>query len=221
MGAGGPLTGRHAPTPRSQTERTRPQFSRSRRTVGQWTMVDAAGGHSGIHKVQLLRYFAGEPMHLYAAALPQPLAQHEGEDGIVVMTRGASEVVGVIHHAWTSAQRPAPPWVLVSGTRGRITFITCVALPPPQTASVVGVGVSKRDEKPLHALGPNHGHRASGVRAELVGCQAEKCLLLPGDDISPNKLTMPPVAIECVRNMRGCIADLVRAFDAAMKTDKD
>ena len=42
----------------------------------------------------------------------------------------------------------------------------------------------------------------SGVRAELVGCQAEKCLLLPGDDISPNKLTMPPVAIECVRNIR-------------------
>src|SRR5262249_25944591 len=73
---------------------------------------------------------------------------------------------------------------------------------PPQTASVVGVGVSRRDEKPLRALGPNHGHRASDVRAELVGCQAEKCLLLPGADISPNKLTMPPVAIECVRNIR-------------------
>jgi|KBSSwiStaDraftv2_1062776.scaffolds.fasta_scaffold18364_2 hypothetical protein len=58
------------------------------------------------------------------------------------------------------------------------------------------------DEKPLRALGPDHGHRASGVRAELVGCQAEKCLLLPGDDSSPNKLTMPPVAIECVRNIR-------------------
>ena len=27
-------------------------------------------------------------------------------------------------------------------------------------------------------------------------------MLLPGDDISPNKLTMPPVAIECVRNIR-------------------
>jgi hypothetical protein len=40
------------------------------------------------------------------------------------------------------------------------------------------------------------------IRAELVGCQAEKCLLLLGDDISPNKLTMPPVAIECVRNIR-------------------
>jgi hypothetical protein len=88
----------------------------------------------------------------------------------------------------------------------------------------------------------------AGVRAELVGCQAEKCLLLPGDDISPNKLTMPPVAIECVRNIRrealasfweachvakqnvtkpdhiwflGFIEDLVRAFDSAMETDKN
>jgi predicted dehydrogenase len=77
---------------------------------------------SGIHKVHLLRYFAGEPAHLYAAALPQALAQHEGEDGVVVMTRGASGVVGVIHHAWTSAQRPCPAWVAVSGTRGCITF---------------------------------------------------------------------------------------------------
>jgi predicted dehydrogenase len=94
---------------------------------GQWrSRRDLNGGgvfiDSGIHKVHLLRYFAGEPAHLYAAALPQALAQPEGEDGVVVMTRGASGVVGVIHHAWTSAQRPCPPWVLVSGTRGRIAF---------------------------------------------------------------------------------------------------
>ena len=77
---------------------------------------------------------------------------------------------------------------------------------------------------------------------------SSKCLLLPGDDISPNKLTMPPVAIECVRNIRrealasfweachvakhnvtkpdhiwflGCIEDLVRVFDSAMETDKN
>ena len=94
---------------------------------GQWRSRRALNGggvfiDSGIHKVHLLRYLAGEPAHLYAAALPQALAQHEGEDGVVVMTRGASGVVGVIHHAWTSAQRPAPPWVAVSGTRGRLAF---------------------------------------------------------------------------------------------------
>jgi hypothetical protein len=100
----------------------------------------------------------------------------------------------------------------------------------------------RHQPQPLPAL------RASGVRAELVGCQAEKCLLLPGDDINPNKLTMLPVAIECVRHIRrealasfweachvakhnvtkpdhiwflGFIEALVCAFDAALATDKN
>jgi predicted dehydrogenase len=91
---------------------------RSRRALnGGGVLID-----SGIHKVHLLRYFAGEPVHLYAAALPKALAHHEGEDGVVVMTRGASGVVGVIHHAWTSAQHPGPAWVTVAGTRGRLSF---------------------------------------------------------------------------------------------------
>ena len=93
------------------------QWRRRRALNGGGVLID-----SGIHKVHLLRYLAGEPAHLYAAALPQALAQHEGEDGVVVMTQGASGVVGVIHHAWSSAQRPGPPWVVVSGTRGRLTF---------------------------------------------------------------------------------------------------
>jgi UDP-N-acetyl-2-amino-2-deoxyglucuronate dehydrogenase len=93
----------------------------------QWrSSQDLNGGgvfiDGGIHKVHLLRYLAGEPEHLYAASLPQALDQHEGEDGVVVMTRGAGGVVGVIHHAWTSSQRLAPPWVAVSGTKGRIYF---------------------------------------------------------------------------------------------------
>jgi predicted dehydrogenase len=94
---------------------------------GQWrSRRDLNGGgvfiDGGIHKVHLLRYLAGEPEHIYAASLPRALAQHEGEDGVVVMTRGAGGVVGLIQHAWTSSQRPAPPWVAVSGTRGRLYF---------------------------------------------------------------------------------------------------
>jgi predicted dehydrogenase len=94
---------------------------------GQWrSRRDLNGGgvfiDGGIHKVHLLRYLAGEPEHIYAAALPQALDQHEGEDGVVVMTRGASGVVGVMNHAWTNAHRPLPPWVSVSGTRGRLYF---------------------------------------------------------------------------------------------------
>jgi len=72
---------------------------------------------------------------------------------------------------------------------------------------------------------------------------------LPPDELSLIKLTTPPVAIECVRDIRrealasffweacrvakqnvpkpdhrwflGFIADLVRAFDSAMETDKN
>src|SRR5262249_27306498 len=112
-GVGGlPVVRPHGATP------FQPGDWRSHRTLnGGGVFID-----SGIHKVHLLRYLAGEPAHLYAAALPKALVQHEGEDGIVVMTRGASGVVGVIHHAWTSAQRPAPPWAVVSGTRGRLSF---------------------------------------------------------------------------------------------------
>ena len=38
--------------------------------------------------------------------------------------------MGVIHHAWTSAQQPSPPWVVVSGTRGRLTFELGALLAP-------------------------------------------------------------------------------------------
>jgi hypothetical protein len=80
------------------------------------------------------------------------------------------------------------------------------------------------------------------------GLQIKACAYVGISDISPNKLTMPPVAIECVRNIRrealasfweachvakqnvtkpdhiwflGVIEDLVRAFDSAMETDKN
>jgi UDP-N-acetylglucosamine 3-dehydrogenase len=95
-----------------------PDQWRSRRDLnGGGVFIDG-----GVHKVHLLRYLAGEPEHIYAASLPQALDQHEGEDGVVVMTRGASGVVGLMNHAWTSSHRPLPPWVSVSGTRGRIYF---------------------------------------------------------------------------------------------------
>jgi predicted dehydrogenase len=93
------------------------QWRSSRDLNGGGVFIDG-----GIHKVHLLRYLAGEPEHIYAAALPQALDQHEGEDGVMVMTRGAGGVVGLMHHAWTSSQRSTPPWVAVSGTRGRIYF---------------------------------------------------------------------------------------------------
>ena len=81
---------------------------------GQWrSRRDLNGGgvliDSGIHKGHLLRYLAGEPAHLYAAALPQALAQHEGEDGVVVMTRDASGLTPMVQALRDRSRRcPAP-----------------------------------------------------------------------------------------------------------------
>ena len=93
----------------------------------QWrTCRDLNGGgvfiDGGIHKVDILLYLVGKPERLYAVPLPPGLPGLEAEDGVVVTTRSASGVVGLIHHAWTNARHPPSPWVSVSGTRGRISF---------------------------------------------------------------------------------------------------
>jgi len=93
------------------------QWRRRRDLSGAGVFIDG-----GIHKAHLLRYLAGEPVRLYAAALPQVLDEHEGEDGIVVMVQCANGAVGLINHSWTNAPRPAPPWVSIAGTRGRLSF---------------------------------------------------------------------------------------------------
>jgi UDP-N-acetyl-2-amino-2-deoxyglucuronate dehydrogenase len=93
------------------------QWRRSRDLSGGGVFIDG-----GIHKVHLLRYLAGEPAYIYAASLPQALHEYEGEDGIVVMARCTNGAVGLMNHSWTNVHRPAPPWVSISGTRGRLYF---------------------------------------------------------------------------------------------------
>ena len=77
---------------------------------------------SGIHKVDLLLYLVGTPAQLYAVPLPPGLPDLEAEDGVVVTTRSARGVVGLMTHVWTNAHHPPAPWVAVSGTQGRIYF---------------------------------------------------------------------------------------------------
>ena len=76
----------------------------------------------GIHKVDLLRYLAGTPEHIYALELPRATPGLDAEDGLVMMTRSARGVVGVINHSWTNAQRAGPMWVSITGSQGRIYF---------------------------------------------------------------------------------------------------
>ena len=80
----------------------------------------------GIHKVDILIYLAGMPRQVFAASLPPGPTAGEVEDGAVIMTRSAEGVVGVITHAWTAAKSPGPPWISVSGLRGRLYFETRV-----------------------------------------------------------------------------------------------
>ena len=93
------------------------QWRTNRELNGGGVLIDG-----GIHKVDILLYLAGKPVHLYAARLPPGLDDLGAEDGLVVTTRSSQGVVGLIHHAWTSVHRPGPPWVAVSGTRGRLYF---------------------------------------------------------------------------------------------------
>ena len=98
--------------------RFQPQGWRNNRELnGDGRFIDA-----GIHKVDVLVYLAGMPENVYAASLPRGLPDVDGEDGLVLMTTSWEGVVGVINHSWTWAQRAEPPWVTVSGTRGRISF---------------------------------------------------------------------------------------------------
>ena len=90
------------------------------------TEPDLSGGgvfiDGGIHKVDILVYLAGMPDQVFAASLPHSRQDAEVEDGVLLMTKSANGVVGVINHSWTVAQNPGPPWVSISGLEGHIYF---------------------------------------------------------------------------------------------------
>ena len=88
--------------------------------------LDLNGGgvliDGGIHKVDVLIHLAGMPQQVFAASLPRGPHAAEAEDGVLIMTRSADGVVGVINHSWTAVQQPRPPWVSISGLKGHIYF---------------------------------------------------------------------------------------------------
>ncbi len=76
----------------------------------------------GIHKVDILVHLSGMPRQVFASPLPTAPSALEVENGVVIMTKTAEGVVGVINHAWTAAKSPGPQWVSVSGLQGRLYF---------------------------------------------------------------------------------------------------
>lgn len=76
----------------------------------------------GVHKVDILVYLSGMPSQVFASSLPTGPSALEVENGVVIMTKTADGVVGVINHGWTPAKSPGPQWVSVSGLQGRLYF---------------------------------------------------------------------------------------------------
>jgi predicted dehydrogenase len=76
----------------------------------------------GIHKASVLAYLAGRPSQVYAAAVPSGQPGLAAEDGIVVVTKSPTGVVGVINHTWSVSKHSERPWVSVTGTTGSIYF---------------------------------------------------------------------------------------------------
>ena len=76
----------------------------------------------GIHKVDILTFLAGRPKTVYATAPRRADPNLDAEDGLVVVTTSETGVVGVINHSSPKTQGPAPLWVSVLGTEGRLYF---------------------------------------------------------------------------------------------------
>src|SRR5262249_53406174 len=66
------------------------------------------------------------------------------------------------------------------------------------------IGVSRRDEESLRELGRNHGYGAGGLSVGSVDIAPGKRLLLPGDTIIPNNLTMPILRVITMLDWSGC-----------------
>ncbi|MCH7605966.1 MAG: Gfo/Idh/MocA family oxidoreductase [Chloroflexi bacterium] len=93
------------------------QWRTSRELNGGGVLIDG-----GIHKIDILLYLAGRPRDVYATALPQVLAESEGEDGVVVITHSKTGAVGLINHSWAKVRGLGLQWVSVSGAKARISF---------------------------------------------------------------------------------------------------
>ena len=76
----------------------------------------------GIHKASVLAYLVGRPDQVYAMAVNPGQQGLEAEDGIVLMTRSALGVVGIINHSWSAGPVTTRPWVAISGTQATLYF---------------------------------------------------------------------------------------------------
>ena len=76
----------------------------------------------GIHKISVLTYLTGRPTQVYAMQVLPGTPGLEAEDGMVVTTRSAGGVVGIVNHTWSISKPVQHPSVRVTGTLGNLNF---------------------------------------------------------------------------------------------------
>ena len=94
--------------------------------VGWRERKDLNGGgvliDGGIHKLSAIAYLTGAPTEVYAREVPPAQPGLDAEDGIVVVTRDADGVVGLINHSWSVVPPQPHSWVSISGTDATLYF---------------------------------------------------------------------------------------------------
>jgi len=91
-----------------------------------WKSVEQVGGgaliSSGIHMLDQLRWFGGDPVEVFCAT--QHLAgRHEAEAVAVVTARLPGGGVGTLDMSWAAPHQPWYQFLIVYGTKGRITTL--------------------------------------------------------------------------------------------------
>jgi predicted dehydrogenase len=76
----------------------------------------------GIHKLSAVAYLAGQPTEVYAREVLPGQPGLEAEDGVIVITRDANGVVGLINHSWSVVPPQPHSWVSISGTEASLYF---------------------------------------------------------------------------------------------------
>ena len=76
----------------------------------------------GIHKVDLFRYLAGEPITVFASQVPSAQPGKNAEDGLAMIACTTGGATGIINHSWSRTARPQPMWLSVTGSAGRIYY---------------------------------------------------------------------------------------------------
>ena len=90
-------------------------WKNQRASMGGGVLIDV-----GVHYIDILRFWLGEPELVWATYPPQLNEQFEGEDSVVAMLRFEGGVVATIALSWSSHRSPSAPHIEVSGELGSV-----------------------------------------------------------------------------------------------------